>query len=252
MTGDQKFNWIFHNLEACPSTNLALKNWKDRGCAPVGTVLKCRNQTHGKGRLDRVWESPPGNLSFSFVIPTPGSLHSVYQLNLVVGLTLVEILNHSYSVTSKLKWPNDILIHNQKVSGILSELINDTACIIGVGINFNSTRNDFSQELRSSLTTLKDQSGIALDEKIFYKCFFEQLNKNLNDFYSNGLAFMLSRIRSFLAWMGKKIVVKEFENDQYHAQLLNIDEDGFLLVRTNDGGNRKVVAGEIRVVSSRA
>ncbi len=243
----KNIQWDFQEIEKCDSTNQEIKNWLETGKAKVGSVLATKNQSHGRGRFKRSWESPAGNLALSFVSPTPDDIQTVYQLNLITALSLVKTINALLKLKSQLKWPNDVLIKNLKVAGILSELYDKDKCIIGVGINLNSKKSDFSKELQGQLTTIKDEYKKEFDRDKFQKEFLNQIKTDFEKYFVNGFKNSLAEIHAHMAWLGKNVVITEQENQSYRAKLLNLDEKGFLQVVTPSGSTKKILAGDVRL-----
>lgn len=245
----KNIHWDFQEIDKCDSTNLEIKKWLQSGKAKVGTVLSAKNQTQGRGRFERKWESPAGNLALSFVAPTPNEIQSVYQLNLIIALSLTKTINGFLKLDSKIKWPNDVLIHDLKVSGILSELFDNEKCILGVGINLNSKKSDFSKELQTQLTTLKEECGKEIDREKFIKLFLDQAKKDFETYFESGFQNRLPEIHVHMAWLGKNVVITEQENQSYTAKLLSLDENGFLQAVTKSGSTKKILAGDVRLAS---
>lgn len=243
----KNIHWNFQEIAKCDSTNLEIKKWLQSGKAKVGSVLSAKNQIRGRGRFERKWESPDGNISMSLVAPTPREIQSVYQLNLIIALSLAKTINSFLKLDSKIKWPNDILIHDLKVAGILSELFDQEKCILGVGINLNSKKSDFSKELQPHLTTLKEECGKEVDREKFLKFFLGQAKNDFETYFESGFQNRLPEIHTHMAWLGKNVVITEQENQPYPAKLLNLDENGFLQVVTEPGGTKKILAGDVRL-----
>lgn len=132
------------------STNSLAKTIRPK----VWTVIISETQTKGRGKGKRTWFSPKGGLYITVVLPTK-SPDWLPFLNLAGGLAVAESLQ-SFKLSPILKWPNDVLIRNRKIAGILSENIIGTKTefsIIGIGLNTNIDR--FPQELRRKATSLK-------------------------------------------------------------------------------------------------
>ena len=132
------------------STNFLAKTVKPK----IWTVIVAETQIKGRGKDRKAWFSPKGGLYITVVLPTK-SPDWLPFLNLAGGLAVAESLQ-SFKLSPILKWPNDVLIRNKKVAGILSENIISTKTefsIIGIGLNTNI--NKFPQELRGKATSLK-------------------------------------------------------------------------------------------------
>ena len=143
----------FDRLEGTNRTALALANEGEVG--PLWVAA--REQTAGRGRLDRDWVSPPGNLYASYLCPITPDM-ALPSLSLVVGLavadTLDAVLAGAAPVT--LKWPNDVLVAGRKVSGVLLEMTKG-AVVIGIGINITSAPSG----VRYPATAISDHIGMA-------------------------------------------------------------------------------------------
>jgi len=123
-----------------------------------GTVVCAETQTKGKGRLGRHWISPKGKGIYMSVILRPKLFPAdVAQLTLLSAVALCEAIKNVSGVTSKIKWPNDLLVNNKKLAGILTELSAEIDCVrfvvIGIGVNVNTSINS----LPSNATSLKNE-----------------------------------------------------------------------------------------------
>jgi BirA family biotin operon repressor/biotin-[acetyl-CoA-carboxylase] ligase len=138
-------NFLIHHYHQVPSTNeLAIQLLKDRQIF-ANEIILSNIQTQGKGRLNRQWLSPLGNLYFSLIVDITminKSYHSSLPLmcSIAVNKIISDLGQNQFIVLNK--WPNDLLIENKKVCGILVENLlnshNQQLAIIGVGININS------------------------------------------------------------------------------------------------------------------
>lgn len=238
-------SWNLQKIPSCESTNTVLKDKLISGEFSVGTVLLAENQTKGRGRLDRSWLSPPGNLALSFSCPLPAKPESVYELNLVMALSLCRILQNDYHLSAKLKWPNDVWVGEKKLCGILSDSLPQAkAVIIGVGINFNSLVTDFPKDLQPILTTLKQELGQEQDQEKFLKLLFKEFENDFQKFDELGLRVFLDEIHHNLKFIGQKVNVVTQNQKDFVGKILGIGDDGFLQVDTLEG-IKKVVAGDI-------
>ena len=220
---------VVHYEKTIDSTN----TWALRELAqsPRGTLFVTDYQTTGRGRLTRAWEAPLGkNLLFSFVddLPVKGP-----HLSLVTGVALAEGLG---KVEMQLKWPNDLFYSGKKIGGILIEARQEKA-VVGVGINVNMSVDDFSPEIREKSFSLKEIIGQDLsleDLLISLLCSYEQA-RSLYD--REGLA-------PFIKKWNQKNILKVITNETFsNAEVLGLDEDGFLLVKER-GVVHKIIVGD--------
>ncbi|MBN2228269.1 MAG: biotin--[acetyl-CoA-carboxylase] ligase [Candidatus Thorarchaeota archaeon] len=144
--------------ETLDSTNEEAKRCISSGeCENL--LIIAESQTKGRGRYDRQWISPEGGLYFSLVLRPHFGLESAPLYNMLCACAVTTAIQ-SFGINAHVKWPNDILIFEDKVAGILSELLTedpeDILLVLGVGVNLNTTRTDFPENLRDHLTTLAD------------------------------------------------------------------------------------------------
>lgn len=252
MSHDSFPDWNLLKLAECPSTNTELKNRVETGSARAGTVLVTGQQLEGRGRLNREWVSPPGNIALSAAIPVDAA-DKAYQLGLIAGSALAEIVTRRGNLSAQVKWPNDVLVKGLKLAGILSELArvpdsSESVAIIGIGVNFNSTRADFPEELRNRITTLKDAApAITWDENDFVAAFLRELRARLLRYAEGGLAVLLPDIESRLAWKNETVSISEAGFPAFQATLTGLNEDGFLNVTSKDGTLRHIVAADVEL-----
>jgi len=138
-----------------PSTN-AVVAARARAGEPAGLVVVTEHQTAGRGRLDRVWVTPArAALTFSLLV-RPDAVPTARWpwLPLLAGLAVVEGVRRATGVEARLKWPNDVLVDDAKVAGILVERVESpagAAAVVGVGLNVSSTRDELPDATATSL-----------------------------------------------------------------------------------------------------
>ncbi len=137
-----------------------------------GTVVVAESQTAGRGRLSRTWFSPPGiNLYCSIILRTARPPERLTEwlswLPLVSALAAAEAIEQVSSIHVSVKWPNDLLISERKVGGILCESgagsRSDPFQIIGIGINVNGGQDDWPADLRDSATSIRQERKVLVD-----------------------------------------------------------------------------------------
>jgi len=157
--------WELDHLEAhrsLPSTNDRARRLAAEGVGPVAAVL-AEEQTRGRGRRGRSWHSPPGQgLWISFVLPAPEA--SGYPLApLLVGIAAARAIDGTTGATTGIQWPNDVLLAERKVGGVLCEAVSNERVVAGVGINVAQSEDDFPAEIRGRAGSLRTVTGMAVD-----------------------------------------------------------------------------------------
>lgn len=132
--------------------------------APIGNfVIWAKSQTAGRGRTGRQWESKPGNLYMSILLPSEASVEDQAQVSFVAALSVLDAIQgeQSAAIDIKLKWPNDVMVSGKKISGILLEsakVRGKNYLIIGIGVNL-----DNHPELKEKPATSMKASGLPYD-----------------------------------------------------------------------------------------
>ncbi len=244
---------LWRSLEVVPeigSTNAALLAAAAED-APDGTVLVAEHQVTGRGRLDRVWTSPPGaGLTVSFLLrpDVPGARRG--WLPLLTGVALAEAVGEVPGVRSSLKWPNDLLAADgAKLAGILAE-VGGVAVVVGVGLNV-STRADELPDTGTSLSLVAgrpvDRAAVLLQFLRTFERRYLAWAQTLGDPVASGLA------RDYLAWcstVGAEVVVALPDGSSLEGVAESVDWDGRLVVRTARG-TVELASGDVRHLRSR-
>jgi BirA family biotin operon repressor/biotin-[acetyl-CoA-carboxylase] ligase len=175
---DQEISVILH--QSLPSTNDYLMRQIISNNKPSHkTAVLAEIQTAGKGRLDRVWISPPGNIYLSFYWQFKHKLDELYDLSLVIGIAVARVLKANGLHDVKLKWPNDIFWNEGKLGGILIETKQNKGmvdAVIGIGLNVQSM-HEHDAEISQRHIDLQS----ALQQKINRNKLVAQLLNELND-----------------------------------------------------------------------
>lgn len=231
-------------LEECSSTNdeisehFALKN---SGHFAIYTF----NQTKGRGQYGNLWESPKNqNLAYSIAIPSDKFIIRNDLLNFHTAIILADFLAIMTKTIVKIKWPNDIIIKNKKVSGILIEKKNINAVpyfIIGIGLNI--LQKDFTHLPKAG--SLLTQTGVEFTLHEFTKTLNNYLLENLNQEISE--ENILEKLNQML-FKKDEISVFEIKKTRQNGIIQKVDENGFLWVDLENDGLQKFYHKEIEML----
>ena len=239
---------LWRTLEVVPeigSTNASLAAAAADG-APEGAVLVAEHQVAGRGRLDRVWTSPPrAGLTVSFLLRPDVPAARRGWLPLLTGVALAEAVGEVTGVRSSLKWPHDLLaVDGRKLAGILAES-SGTAVVMGVGLNVNTT----TAELPDTGTSLSRVLGTGVDRGPVLLAFLRAVERRyrrwtevLGDPVSSGLA------QDYLSWsstVGTVVAVSLPDGSTLEGTAQAVDWDGRLVVATPTG-TVELASGDVR------
>ena len=212
-----------------------------------GSVIISEEQTKGKGRLGRVWESKAGEGIWMSIILKPNIIpNKAPFITLIAGASIVKALN-ILGVDAKIKWPNDITINNKKLSGILTELSAEIErvnyIVVGIGMNVKDT--DFEEELQDKASLYKENYNVSrVDIVKEILCQFEKLY--LDYIEKDDKKEVLDICRQYSAIINKEIYV--IKNDQKElVDCIGINEEGNLIIKNKDGKLEEIMSGEVSI-----
>lgn len=221
--------------------------------ASEGTVVIANRQTRGKGRLNRLWQSPSNcNLYTSIVLRPETDPVFAPQITLLAGVAVAELLSRRHLADVTLKWPNDVQIGGKKVCGILTEM-KTTAdrridfVIVGIGININMRKEDFDESFRESSTSIKEETGGDISRLEFAVALYDHFEKWIAIWIQQGFSPVGEAWLTYSHMVGKRIQVASHGNIQT-GEMTGIDDDGSLLISDDSGTIRKILAGDASVV----
>jgi BirA family biotin operon repressor/biotin-[acetyl-CoA-carboxylase] ligase len=218
---------------------LGLKN------APEGTVVVSEAQTKGRGRMNRQWASLKYKGIYLSLILRPKILpNATPVLTLLCAVAVCDAITEVCGLEPKIKWPNDILIHNKKAAGILTELNAEMDAVkfvvIGLGINVN---ND-AHQLVEGATSLKDQKKDVVSRVRLLQEILRCIEEKYLLCQKKGSAFILEQWRAYSLTLGKRVRIASHHTHK-EGQAIDVDSDGALLVRTDSGLIERVTAGDV-------
>lgn len=243
-----------HWLERTDSTMRVASELAGRG-APHGTAVIAEEQSAGRGRLGRSFHSPPhANLYVSVVLrPTPPGLLAP-TLVLAAGVAVAETVAGWLGAPERvdLKWPNDVRIDGKKTSGILVELTHPAAgpafAVLGIGVNLNVDPASFPDEFRERATSLAAASGASVDRIAFTRRLFGTLERVLDLHGTLGFAALRPRFEAWFRMRGQAVRVLEPAGRTLEGVVRGVDPDGALRLACRDGGELRVLAGEVTLL----
>jgi BirA family biotin operon repressor/biotin-[acetyl-CoA-carboxylase] ligase len=218
------------------------RTWLSEG-APHGALVIADEQTSGRGRLNRAWQTPMGSaLAVSVVLRTaPQALSAVSMLG---GLAVADMLDGLGVPAVGLKWPNDVLIDKAKVSGVLAEAHWDGIALRGVvlGIGVNVSVDFAGTALAGEAVSVEAVLCRPVDRLAMLVSLIAHLEAGVPLL---GSAALFQRWRSRLVTLGQRVHVQGVM--PFWGTAEDVDDDGALWVRDDEGLRRRVIAGDVRV-----
>jgi BirA family biotin operon repressor/biotin-[acetyl-CoA-carboxylase] ligase len=236
-----------HFFETVGSTMTEAANLADAGAAHA-TVVLAEEQSAGIGRLGRAWLSPPGaGIYCSIVLRLKLPPGSAPIASLLVGLATADAIQKTTNLLCDLRWPNDVLIGERKVAGILTHLIADSV-IAGIGINVNQLA--FPNDLRTPATSLRmESSGRPQSREQVIVQLLESMDLFCEKLENEGVAEILRAFSAASSYARNRRVIVE-ESGAW-GTTSGLDENGFLLIRFDDGQTQRLATGGVRAKQTR-
>jgi BirA family biotin operon repressor/biotin-[acetyl-CoA-carboxylase] ligase len=215
-----------------------------------GMVVVADEQTQGRGRFGRGWSSPGGRGIWMSVIMRPDpSLEPLTALSLIVAYSVAMALREMTGVRAEIKWPNDVRIGTKKVCGILSELDRDSTesrfLVMGIGVNVNQF--GFEEELATVATSIRMETGKLHSRLPLIRKILENLEDSYVRTMRDGFSEVLKDVRKLCMLVGERVSVN-IGSEIVKGYAQDIDDAGRLIVRTDDGKVREILAGEASTV----
>lgn len=239
-----------YHYEVVDSTNLqARRLCKEEGLEGEPFAVTADEQSAGQGRGGREWKSPKGGLWMTVAWPAVCPLDAYTALPLAIGRAVTSCLDDLYTLSCRLKWPNDVLANGRKLAGILCQTATSPSpplLLIGMGLNGNYKAASLGGDTRLPATSLADELGRSVNLGELRTALLGRLEETLVLFEREGLAPLLPEIRSRLAWIGESVSRRTSEGTETPAgRIQGIDEQGRLLLQTGHGP-RAFACGELQ------
>ena len=243
---------LWRALDVVPSTGstnadlLALA--RAGNCAPEGVILAAEEQTAGRGRMGRSWVSPPrAALTFSLLLkPAPVPPARRGWLPLLAGVAVAEAVRTVAAVDARLKWPNDVLVGEAKLSGILAEAVGD-AVVVGVGINVSAAPPELPQKalpptcLRALGAASLAREPLLAEILAEFERWYLAWREAGGDPDRCGLRAEYTRLS---ATIGRRLQVELPGGQLVSGLAVGVDEDGRLVVRVEPGNESESATEE--------
>jgi BirA family transcriptional regulator, biotin operon repressor / biotin---[acetyl-CoA-carboxylase] ligase len=237
--------WRVEILEESPSTNAYVAERARAGEAP-GLVAVTEHQTAGRGRLDRTWDTPRGvALTFSMLV-SPGRVPLARWpwLPLLTGLAVVDAVEAVAGVAAALKWPNDVMVEDGKLAGILVELVEHPAgasAVVGVGLNVSASRDELPVETATSLAL---EGAADVDRTALLGAFLTAFSSRYDAWVGAGGEGMRAAYREVCSTIGRQVRADLPGGDTVTGTAVDVDGEGRLHV--DDGSSVHVLgAGDV-------
>ncbi len=243
---DIPYSWEFHRREPnihyfdqLDSTMDTARQMARKGC-PDFTVVIAGTQIQGRGRMDRSWVSQKGGLYLTLVLRPDIPAVMSPRVNFAASLVLAQTLRDTCGIDARVKWPNDILVHGQKISGMLSEMeaAEDRVAYINIGIGINMN-NQPPPDLPTA-TSVRALKGEAVSRTNFLAEFLDRLEAKL---HPQDFSRVIADWKSISATLGQQVRIVS-RNEITEGKAMDVDPNGALIVETPDKTLKTIYYGD--------
>jgi BirA family biotin operon repressor/biotin-[acetyl-CoA-carboxylase] ligase len=214
-----------------------------------GIVIIAEEQTGGQGRLGRAWASPPGGIWTTTILAPRIPIDRVFMVTMAAAVAVARALRKDYDLGALIKWPNDILIGDRKVAGLLLELSAENAVVnhalLGLGIDANIPLDHLPPDLRATVTSLSAELGREVDRPSLLAAVLREFERRYDLLEAGEYEAVAREWRSLAITLGHRVRITTLAKT-FEGEAVDIDESGALLVRKETGAVERVIAGDCR------
>ena len=234
--------------ESVTSTNEVALNMEEE-TIKEGLVIVGGEQTKGRGRLKRNWHSPKDlGLWFSIILTPKKDPERIPLLTLIGALSVYDAIKN-IGIETDLKWPNDILYKNKKLCGVLSQFKssgnNIERVVVGIGLNVN--QKEFPQVIKSDSISLKMIKGEIIDREKILADILNKFAYYYTKFQKGEYTSIIETWKKEMIMLNKKITVNTSKNEQYKGKVVDITENGALIIEQQDKTRKTLIAGDVSI-----
>ncbi len=242
-------------LDTTDSTNRIAFTMASEGIAH-GSAVIAREQTRGRGRLGKHWQSPAGRGLYCSIIIRPRLAPEDFPLiTMTAGLATALALDEISGVHFGLKWPNDIYRRGKKCGGILVEsspLLDpdeDHFAVVGIGINVDDRSDEFDPDIRKTATSLYLECGRPIDKRLLFETLHQKLLVKISILEQDGFSTILDRWKKKDILVGSRLDWVNVKGQKVSGISLGPDDQGRLHIRDDNGLVHEVISGDVRLAS---
>ncbi len=235
-------------LDQTDSTNSQAKRLAAEGAAE-GTLVVAESQAGGRGRRGRSWFSPAGQNIYASVILRPAMAPSqTPQITLTTAVAVARALQEAAGLNATIKWPNDILIAEKKIAGILTEITTEMDAVdyvvVGLGVNVNTTAADMPPDIRPIATSVRIESGSRFSRSDLLCSLLQQFERYYDMLQYDGFKPIMAQWREMSDIIGRPVYVDVL--DVRHAGIVEaVDDDGVLILKDDRGQRHRIFSGDV-------
>lgn len=233
-------DWTLHEFEVVDSTNLIA------GRLPAWQAARADRQTAGRGRFQRPWVSDQGGLWLSAVLPVERNSTAWRLLPLVVGLAVCETVRKLGVGRMRLRWPNDVLVDDRKLAGLLVDCFQPGLAVAGIGINVHNHPELSNPALKGQSARLADLTTSLPELPVLAASLLQELRTSYLELQHAGASKILQRVN--LLWEAPRPVQLDLDGTLVWGEFIGVDPRGRLCLQLATDGMRFFEPESVRLL----
>lgn len=229
---------IVHH-ESLDSTMEAARRLAREDC-PAFTVVVAEAQTGGRGRLRRTWVSAAGGIYFTLVLRPALPPQLAFRVNFIASTVMARVLRRRYALDARVKWPNDILIDERKVCGLLAEMEAEADAVRFVNIGIGLNANNDPPPVPTGAVSLRQALGRPVSRRDLLAAFLDAFQARMD---AGALENAVAEWRPYAVTMGRRVQVAT-GRETLEGTAVDVDDSGALILALADGSRRAVIYGD--------
>ena len=230
-------------FDSVKSTNETARQLADEG-ASDGTVVVAEMQTAGLGRYGRNWFSPPDSI-FMTVILRPNEKTPVQTACAMGTVAVCDAVRAKTQLRAEIMWPNDVVVNDRKICGVLAEA--SSCVLLGIGVNVNFTRSKLPAEIKKTATSLSAEMRKKVDRAGLMAKILQELDALYSTWSVGNTDLLEEEWRSLSATLGNQVIVTE-NNLSYEGRAVDVSITNGLVLDLPEGGTRAFLPDEASLI----
>lgn len=218
--------------------DLARKN------CPDFTVVIAGRQIKGRGRLNRRWLSDDGGLYFTMVLRPEIPVQLSFRVNFLASLTLAKVIRKMFEIDARVKWPNDILVNECKISGMLSELEAEAGRVFFINVGMGVNANNDPSRAEPGASSLKKITGREVSKKDLLAFFLDAFGESMKKVEVEDV---ISEWKKYTLTLGRHVRIVTL-HEETEGLAVDVDENGALVLELANGKQKRIVYGDCFLV----
>jgi len=217
-----------------------------------GAVVVADSQQKGRGRLGRKWESPPGvNIYMSIILRPKIEPKEATLITIMAAVACATALRRVTGLHVTIKWPNDLMVSDKKIGGILSELKTDHGriiyAVVGIGINVNVDIDTYPADVQEVATSVKNETGMSYSREVVISKILNEIDYWYKILNGMGKGMLLLEWQKLTSTLGREVKVT-VGKETFTGLAESIDSEGMLILRLPSGMLKKINSGDLTIL----